>query len=273
MLRYVTEVASQIKIKTNRERSTAYFMNKLKTVALVSVCLFCAVLIIGTLTPSFVHVNAAVYNQDVFTDIEPASVNGDMDNTKEAEDKVEFVTETRTEDIPYGTTEVGVDTIPRGTRAVASEGICGKVSRTYLVKYVNGERAEEAVYTEFPISSPVNEVVNVGIGGTVTAKDGTTYTYNYRKQMEATAYTYLPPYTTMTTATGETLRKGIVAVDPKVIPLHTKMFITSDSWEYGHGVAEDTGGKIKGNIVDLAYMSYDECIRFGRRQMQVYILD
>ncbi|MBR2020829.1 MAG: hypothetical protein IJ939_00185, partial [Clostridia bacterium] len=52
-----------------------------------------------------------------------------------------------------------------------------------------------------------------------------------------------------------------------------KMFITSDSWEYGLGVAEDTGGAIKGNIIDLAYMNYDTCIQFGRRQMQVYFLD
>ena len=124
----------------------------------------------------------------------------------------------------------------------------------------------------FSKSSVVDTIVNVGIGGTVTAKDGTVYEYNYRKQMEATAYTYIPGKTTMTTATGQRLRKGIVAVDPKVIPLHTKMFITG-SVEYGLGVAEDTGGVIKGNIVDLAYMSYSECIQFGRRQMQVYILD
>ena len=91
--------------------------------------------------------------------------------------------------------------------------------------------------------------------------------------MEATAYTYVPGLTTMTTATGATLAKGIVAVDPKVIPLHTKMYITSDSVEYGVGVAEDTGGAIKGDIVDLAFMSYDECIQFGRRNMWVYILE
>ncbi len=274
MLRYLTEVASEIRTRTNRERRTAYFMNKLKTAALVSISLFCAVAIVGTLTPSFVHANAAEYQQSVFSDIIPASINSDIEEkTSEPQEKVEFETETRIEDIPYGTTEIGIDTIPKGTKEVLKEGVCGKISRTYLVKYVNGKKAEEAVYTEFPMTNPVDEVVNVGIGGTVTAKDGTTYSYNYRKQMEATAYTYLPPYTTMTTATGETLRKGIVAVDPKVIPLHTKMFITSDRIEYGLGVAEDTGGKIKGNIVDLAYMSYDECIQFGRRQMQVYILD
>lgn len=243
-------------------------MNKLKTIALVSVCLLCAFVIVGTLTPAY------VFATEQGNGISGVSVLA-QEEEKEVKDlieKVEFKTETRIEDIPFGVTEVGVDTIPRGSREVASAGVCGEVSRTYLVKYVDGVKISEALYTEFPVSNPVNEVVNVGIGGTVMANDGTVYSYNYRKQMEATAYTYLPPYTTMTTATGQTLRKGIVAVDPTVIPMHTKMFITG-SVEYGLGVAEDTGGAIKGNIVDLAYMSYDECIQFGRRQMQVYILD
>lgn len=187
-------------------------------------------------------------------------------------DKVEYRTETRQQTVPFETIENGIDTIPKGTREVVSEGKNGLAICTYLVKYVNGEAVEEALYTSETVSESVNEVVNVGVGGTVTANDGTVYNYSYRKQMEATAYTYMPPYTGMITATGETLRKGIVAVDPKVIPMHTKMFITG-SVEYGLGVAEDTGGAIKGNIVDLAYMSYDECIQFGRRQMQVYILE
>jgi len=187
-------------------------------------------------------------------------------------DRIEYKTEIRSEIVKHGVKETGIDTIPKGTREVISEGKDGLSTRTYLVKYVNGKAVEEAVYSESVIVEPVDEIANVGIGGTVTAKDGTVYHYSYRKQMEATAYTYLPPYTTMTTATGQTLRKGIVAVDPRVIPLHTKMFITG-SVEYGYGIAEDTGGAIKGNIIDLAYMSYDECIQFGRRQMQVYILE
>ena len=243
-------------------------MNKLKTIALVTVCLFCAFALVGTLTPFYVFAQDVKSEQNSVSEIEKAVM-----KAEKSDGKVEFETETRLEDVPYGTTEIGVDTVPKGEKQVAKAGICGKVSRTYLVKYVDGVKVDEALYTETHISAPVNEILNVGIGGTVTARDGTVYEYNYRKQMEATAYTYLPPYTTMTTATGETLRKGIVAVDPKVIPLHTKMFITSDSIEYGLGAAEDTGGKIKGNIVDLAYMSYDECIKFGRRQMQVYILE
>lgn len=242
-------------------------MNRIRNIAIVSMCLLCVLVVVGTLTPS--HVFAVDNSTGSEMQMQGVSI---ASEEKQAPETVEFETETRIEDIPYGTTEVGVDTIPRGTREVASAGICGKISRTYLVKYVDGVKTDEALYTEFPVSEPVNEIVNVGVGGTVTANDGTVYSYNYRKQMEATAYTYLPPYTTMTTATGETLRKGIVAVDPTVIPMHTRMFITGPI-EYGLGVAEDTGGAIKGNIVDLAYMSYDECIKFGRRQMQVYILD
>ena len=246
-------------------------MNKLRIIALAGVCVFCFSVLLGTFAPFYVDAFAAEEQNAFFIDEKDFTV----ENTKKETDseKVEFKTVTRLESVPYGTTEIGIDTIPKGTREVISEGVPGKIKRTYLVKYVDGVACDEAVYTEFQVSAPVNEVVNVGVGGTVTAKDGSVYSYNYRRQMEATAYTYLPPYTGMITATGETLRKGIVAVDPREIPLHTKMFITSDTWEYGLGAAEDTGGAIKGNIIDLAYMSYDECIQFGRRQMQVYFLD
>lgn len=247
-------------------------MNKLKIFALTGVCLLCISAVVGTVAPTYVLAFDGS-EQSAFFISEHELIVPDKDSGKTSSEKVEFETVTRIEEIPYGITEVEVDTVPRGTKQVASAGVPGQIRKTYLVKYVDGKVVDEALYTEFPISAPVNEIVNVGVGGTVTAKDGTVYTYSYRRQMEATAYTYLPPYTSMTTATGATLRKGIVAVDPREIPMHTKMFITSDSWEYGLGVAEDTGGAIKGNIIDLAYMSYDECIQFGRRQMQVYFID
>lgn len=248
-------------------------MNKIRAFAIVSVCLLCLTAVVGTLVPF--HVQALESENEVPVAVSPAE-----DMMEQAEviqpidiPEVEFVTESRIEYIPYETTEIGVDTIPKGSVKVIEEGREGELRRTYLVKYVDGVKVDETLYTEFPMSSPVNAVANVGVGGTVTAQDGTVYEYNYRKEVEATAYTYMPPYTSMTTATGETLRKGIVAVDPKVIPLHTKMFITNGKIEYGLGVAEDTGGAIKGDKIDLAYMSYDECIQFGRRKMTVYILD
>ncbi|MDD6164390.1 MAG: 3D domain-containing protein, partial [Anaerovibrio slackiae] len=61
----------------------------------------------------------------------------------------------------------------------------------------------------------------------------------------------------------------IVAVDPDVIPLGTKVYIPG----YGTAVAADTGGAIRGNKIDLCMESYGEAINFGRRSVEVYILN
>ena len=53
------------------------------------------------------------------------------------------------------------------------------------------------------------------------------------------------------------------------------MYIVSDDGQYVYGycVAEDTGGLIKGNRVDLYFDTYDECINFGYRPVTIYVLD
>lgn len=186
---------------------------------------------------------------------------------------VEYSEVTEEVPMPYENEIVEVDTIPKGTYNVLEEGADGVKRVTYLVKTFGGEVVMKEVVAEDVITPPVRGKVEYGVGGTVTSNAGVTYNYSYVKIMEATAYTYVPGLTTWTTATGARLDKGIVAVDPRVIPLHTQMFITSDNFEYGYGKAEDTGGVIKGNIVDLAFLTYDECIQFGRRNMRVYILE
>ncbi|MBO5734320.1 MAG: G5 domain-containing protein [Clostridia bacterium] len=79
------------------------------------------------------------------------------------------------------------------------------------------------------------------------------------------------------TATGRAPVYGVVAVDPSVIPLNSKLYIESadggQSWIYGFCVAGDTGGAIKGNRVDLCYSTLEQCYQFGRRNCRVYILE
>lgn len=70
------------------------------------------------------------------------------------------------------------------------------------------------------------------------------------------------------TAIGKRARRGIVAVDPRVIPLGTKLYIPG----YGYGVAADTGGAIKGNRIDLCFDTREEAINWGRRRVVVYII-
>jgi 3D (Asp-Asp-Asp) domain-containing protein len=82
---------------------------------------------------------------------------------------------------------------------------------------------------------------------------------------EATAYCY----TGNRTATGTWPSRGTIAVDPEVIPLGSKLYVEG----YGEGIAEDTGGAIKGEILDLYMESESECWDWGRRQVEVRIIE
>jgi len=88
--------------------------------------------------------------------------------------------------------------------------------------------------------------------------------------MIATAYTADTATSAPTgyTATGILAQEGVVAVDPRVIPLGTKLFVPG----YGIALAADTGGAIIGNRIDLCMDSYSRAVEFGRRPVQVYIL-
>ena len=80
---------------------------------------------------------------------------------------------------------------------------------------------------------------------------------------EATAYTW----TGNQTATGTWPSRGTIAVDPAIIPLGTRLYVEG----YGEGIAEDTGGAIQGEIIDLYMESEDECWAWGRRQVKVQV--
>ena len=87
--------------------------------------------------------------------------------------------------------------------------------------------------------------------------------------MNATAYSALDPGNGKHTSTGTLVRRGVIAVDPSVIPLGTHVFIPG----YGEAVAEDVGWGIKGNRIDVAFDTHEEALAFGRRDLEVYILE
>lgn len=90
--------------------------------------------------------------------------------------------------------------------------------------------------------------------------------------MVATAYTSDPaengPWGNVA-YDGQTLRRGIVAVDPNVIPMGTRLYIEG----YGEAIAADQGSKIKGNRIDLFMDSKTEAYNWGMRTVKVIILD
>ncbi|HEY8322691.1 MAG TPA: 3D domain-containing protein [Candidatus Baltobacteraceae bacterium] len=98
--------------------------------------------------------------------------------------------------------------------------------------------------------------------------DKTAYVARAALTMVATAYTANCYGCSGITASGRPAGHGIVAVDPRVIRLGTRLYIPG----YGYAVAGDTGGAIRGNRIDLGFNSLTDALRFGRRAVTVYRL-
>ena len=93
-------------------------------------------------------------------------------------------------------------------------------------------------------------------------------TYKMLHTMEATAYLPGDGDGRGITATGIKATWGVVAVDPKVIPLGSRVYVPG----YGFAIAADTGGAIKGSKIDLCMEDYGQAIQIGRRPVEVYVL-
>ena len=85
----------------------------------------------------------------------------------------------------------------------------------------------------------------------------------------ATAYSAYDPGNGPYTASGTPVRHGVIAVDPSFIPIGTRVYIPG----YGEAIAEDIGGAIVGNIIDIAFDTHEEAIEFGRQELEIYILE
>jgi len=86
------------------------------------------------------------------------------------------------------------------------------------------------------------------------------------RQIEAKVTAYALPGTT---ATGMSVGYGIIAVDPRVIPLGTRLYVPG----YGEGIAADTGSAVKGNVVDVWLPSRDEALDWGIKHLTVTVYD
>ena len=95
------------------------------------------------------------------------------------------------------------------------------------------------------------------------------YRYSKAIQVRATAYTPYDPGCTGITATGMKATKGVVAVDPRVIPLGSQVYVPG----YGVAIAADTGGAIKGNRLDVCYNTLAEAYTWGVKNVTVYVLE
>ncbi|HWR43872.1 3D domain-containing protein [Sporomusa sp.] len=97
---------------------------------------------------------------------------------------------------------------------------------------------------------------------------------NYRKMLDMTATAYGPgpldngKWNDLTYVGGK-VKKGVVAVDPNVISMGSKLWVEG----YGEAIADDQGSAIKGNRVDLAFNTRQEALDYGIKKVKVYVLN
>lgn len=162
--------------------------------------------------------------------------------------------------IDYKTEYKDVLTIPKGTQRVQRRGVIGKDTKEYSVTYVNGVETERSLVSEYVSSYPVSAVIERGVGGSVEGIN-----YSYALTCDTTIY-----YSGGVTASGLPADENVVAVDPKVIPLGTKLYIPG----FGIRIAADVGGAVKGYTVDICIdRDHPWAKTYGRRTATVYIIE
>ena len=199
-------------------------------------------------------------------------------------DRMVTAEESYTSVVSHSVTRCTDPTLPKGQEQVLTRGKDGELLCRAEVTYQNGLEVSRKVLSRTVTRPAVTEVIAVGtaepepalkIGdGVITLPTGEVLTYRDTATVRATAYTHTDEGCDLITSTGTAVRWGTVAVDPRYIPYGTRMFIqsVSGSYVYGIAVAEDCGGGIKGDRMDLYMPTYEQCMDFGRRVCTVYFL-
>ncbi len=165
--------------------------------------------------------------------------------------------------------------LERGKQKKMRTGKPGLAERQIKVIYEDGREIRHYKIGEKIVKYPVSSIILAGtkpVIRTLLTSRGS-YRYVEMKIMKATAYYPGPESCGKYAAYGETYTGkkagfGVVAVDPKVIPLGTKLYIAG----YGKAEAADIGSAIKGNRIDLCYETFREAAMFGVKKIRVYLL-
>jgi len=192
------------------------------------------------------------------------------------EDNMEIIVKTKevktvVEDRPisFNVIEKTTTELKSGETKVKQEGKNGLKQVTAEKVFIGGEFLEEAIKQVTIKEEARDQIILTGIeNGIKDAATGKNYEYTNVYDMEASAYSNAGGDGRGYTASGTKTFVGVVAVDPRVIPLGTKLYVQG----YGLAIAADTGGAIKGKKIDLFFHTEQQCLNFGRRTRTVYVL-
>ncbi|MCF8563923.1 ubiquitin-like domain-containing protein [Alicyclobacillus tolerans] len=181
---------------------------------------------------------------------------------------------TKTQRIPFQTIHQSSDALYVGERRTLTHGVEGLRKTSIMQVYVNGRKTSETVHQQI-VKPPVNEVIQIGtrprplpkpmeLSGRAASAPVVPSTGMREITVVATAYV-----AGGTTATGWSAQPGVIAVDPSVIPLGSKVYIPGVGIEH----AEDTGGAIIGNRIDICMATEQQALEWGRRTITIYIVN
>lgn len=180
------------------------------------------------------------------------------------------------ESIPYGTQQVLMsytfNSAKYAPRLKNTAGVPGVREVTKRTKLVDGVAVETKVVSSVVVSEPTDAKIYVDASYLLDLGDGPPESYERKFACEFTAYSYDEEGDSYTYS-GDIAKVGYVAVDRSVIPIHSYLYVVLDNgFVYGYCYAKDTGGAIKGNIIDIFLPTDEDCRYFGRLQGTVYVI-
>lgn len=165
--------------------------------------------------------------------------------------------------------------LPPRHRVLKAEGKPGKKLVVWQVHLRNGKEVRRVKMREETLEPPQPRIYEIGVHGHIASRGavGRGSSFRTTKVLTMNASAYTPHRSgggtgTGRTATGLPAGYGLVAVDPRVIPLGTVLYVEG----YGIAIAADTGRAIRGHKIDLCYATRQQALQFGRRQVRVHIL-
>ena len=186
--------------------------------------------------------------------------------------------------VPYKVVNKENSNLDKGVQKTIIEGKEGTRNRDFKVVFEDGKEVLRSLLKDTLISTPVDKVIEYGT--VASFKNSRGEVVRYKKilpNFRATAYTSSYADTGKSschpefgiTFTGAKAKRGVVAVDPKVIPLHSRLYIEGigKTPDYGYAVALDIGGAIKGDIVDLYYDDQYTVNQWGCKRVNIYVLN
>lgn len=177
--------------------------------------------------------------------------------------------------VPFEVNVVEDKDLLKGQTKVEEEGKAGENQLVYKITYHNGKQVEKIFVEEVVSEKPINKIVKKGTkveevkvassrGESSRKISSNVNSKGKHMSVVATAYTG-----DSITSTGKKPKWGTIAVDPKVIPYGTKVYIPQFDQVF---VANNCGGAIKGNKIDIFMNTKKECSNWGRRTIDIEIL-